>query len=453
MAADLLALAVGCALAFAIQAVVRPVPEFVASRHLTLVIISIPGFAVGAAATKLYLARANERPSQEAGNIVRTVAIGVAFMVMVAFGLQYKDLSRLWITLVALCVTGALVVERRIARRIFTRLRASGDLTRRIVIVGTDAHAIRLLHTYLRNPGLGYQVVGFVGDDDIGQRGGVSVLGTLADLETVLEEHDANGVVISLPSIGQDEVNLLARRLTDAAYHVALSSSLTDIDVTRLRPQQVDGQTMIYVEPVIRSGWRAAAKRAFDLGAATTLLILTAPIVSVAALAIKLDSRGPVLFRQQRVGRGGELFTVLKLRTMTVDAEARKGELQGLNEADGPLFKIANDPRVTRVGRLLRKLSIDELPQLICVLRGTMSMVGPRPALPSEVEEWDEHLGERLRVLPGLTGLWQVSGRSDSGFEQYRRLDLYYVDNWSLLHDLRICVKTFGVVVSGKGAA
>jgi len=176
-------------------------------------------------------------------------------------------------------------------------------------------------------------------------------------------------------------------------------------------------------------------------------------MVIVAMVAIKLDTRGPVFFRQVRVGRDGVPFIVLKLRTMVVDAEVRRNELLELNEVDGPLFKISHDPRVTRVGRVLRKLSIDELPQLVCVLQGTMSMVGPRPALPSEVVQWDASLHERLRVLPGLTGLWQVSGRSESTFDQYRRLDLYYVDNWSLGHDLRICVRTFGVVLSGRGAA
>ena len=152
----------------------------------------------------------------------------------------------------------------------------------------------------------------------------------------------------------------------------------------------------------------------------------------VAAIAIKLESRGPVLFRQERVGQDGRRFELLKLRSMVVDAEDQKESLLDRNEADGPLFKMSEDPRVTRVGRLLRKLSIDELPQLVCVLRGTMSMVGPRPALPDEAAQWDEQTRERLRVKPGLTGLWQVSGRSDSSFEQYRRLDLRYVDNWSL---------------------
>ena len=141
---------------------------------------------------------------------------------------------------------------------------------------------------------------------------------------------------------------------------------------------------------------------------------------------------------------------MVKLRSMVADAEARKSELEALNESDGPLFKVTHDPRITTVGRILRKTSIDELPQLVAVLRGEMSMVGPRPALPAEVAEWDDLTRERLRVLPGLTGLWQVSGRSEWSFEEYKRLDLYYVDNWSLLHDLLICMRTVGVVIGGN---
>ena len=244
----------------------------------------------------------------------------------------------------------------------------------------------------------------------------------------------------------------MTRRLTDTGYHVAISSALHDIDISRLRPQNIGGHSMLYVEPVARTGAPLIAKRIYDLVGASLILVLTMPVLVVAAIAIKLTSSGPVLFRQTRVGRHGQLFTMLKLRTMVVDAEDRLADLAELNEADGPLFKIEQDPRITRVGRTLRKLSIDELPQLLSVLRGTMSLVGPRPALPSEVDAWDQATTERLRVLPGLTGLWQVSGRSDASFQSYKRLDLFYVDNWSLKHDLMICLRTVPVVIGGRGA-
>jgi exopolysaccharide biosynthesis polyprenyl glycosylphosphotransferase len=200
------------------------------------------------------------------------------------------------------------------------------------------------------------------------------------------------------------------------------------------------------------SGWRQVCKRTFDIAVAGVVLLLSSLVLLPAALAIKLTSRGPVVFSQVRVGRDGRKFPIYKLRTMVVDAEQLLPSLMDRNEADGPLFKISNDPRVTRVGRILRKTSIDELPQLWNVLRGDMSIVGPRPALPSEAEQWTPELHERLHVLPGITGMWQVSGRSDADFEQYQRLDLYYVDNWSLWRDLSIVGRTFGVVLFGKGA-
>ena len=201
-----------------------------------------------------------------------------------------------------------------------------------------------------------------------------------------------------------------------------------------------------------RDGWRKVAKRTFDLTLAALGSILTAPVLAAAAIAIKLDSPGPIVFRQVRVGRNGRPFRVYKLRTMVVDAEARRDELLEANEADGPLFKMENDPRVTKVGAFLRKASIDEIPQLWNVVKGEMSLVGPRPALPHETEAWDPLLTQRLRVTPGITGMWQVNGRSDTSFEDYTRLDLYYVDNWSLLIDLAILGKTLPVVLAQRGA-
>ncbi len=392
----------------------KPVPRHIAYEHLALLVVAIPAFVVGANLNRLYLARANERVKEEVWNILKAVGLSIAVLLTVSFVIQYRELSRLWVLLLAGSMTLMLVIERQIARKMFAKLRATGQISRRIVIVGTDAQAVGLLHTYERRPDLGYKVVGFVGDDDLGRRGGVEVLGPITDVVRILHEQQAVGVVVSLPSVGHEEVNTLTRKLTEEGFHVALSSSLHDIDITRLRPQELDGRTMIYVEPVVRGGWHAMAKRAFDIVLASTILLLSSPLLVAAMIAVRLDSPGPVFFSQIRVGRNGETFKLTKLRTMVVDAEARKAELAHLNEVDGALFKIKDDPRITKVGRVLRKLSIDELPQLFNVLQGTMSMVGPRPALPDEVAQWDDEVAERLSVLPGLTGMWQVSGRSDS---------------------------------------
>ncbi|MGB7879747.1 MAG: sugar transferase [Ilumatobacteraceae bacterium] len=453
MLADAVAFCVGVVLAFQLQVLIRPVSAGIAYKHLLLVAVAVPFLAGAAVVNRLYQARANERRSEEIANIVKTVAVGVGVILAVGFALKFEELSRLWVFLFGVCTVAALVLERLGARAVFAKMRLTGQLRRRIVVVGTDPHAVSIMHTYLRKPGLGYEVVGFVGDDELGERGGIEVLGPVSDLSRILHENDAVGVVVSLASVASDDVNSFTRRLTDEGFHVVLSSSLRDIDLARLRPQQLDGRAMIYVEPTMRDGWRAVSKRIFDLVVATLLFVFTLPILVLAMVAVKLDSRGPVFFHQVRVGRHGELFRITKLRTMVSDAEARRVDLEDRNESDGPLFKIKNDPRVTRVGRVLRKLSIDELPQLYCVFVGSMSMVGPRPALPDEVAQWDEEVAERLRVPPGLTGMWQVSGRSDSSFDDYKRLDLYYVDNWSLKHDAAICLRTVRVVLTGRGAA
>jgi exopolysaccharide biosynthesis polyprenyl glycosylphosphotransferase len=310
---------------------------------------------------------------------------------------------------------------------------------------------VSLLHATQRRPDLGYEVVGFTGDT-AGERGGIGVLGAIDDTLDVVERTGATGAILSVSSLEPTVVNRLTRTLTEAGCHVALSSSLHDIDISRTRSQAFDGRLMIYVEPTNRSRTHLFLKRVFDSVLAGLVLILTLPMLLIAAVVIKLDSRGPVLFKQVRVGKDGELFEMFKLRTMVRDAEAMRSELEDQNESSGALFKMRSDPRVTRVGRFLRKSSIDELPQLWNVLRGDMSIVGPRPALPAETERWTPDLHDRLRVLPGITGMWQVSGRSEADFELYRRLDLYYVDNWSLTHDLKIVLKTILVVFTARGA-
>ncbi len=453
MIADAVAVLVGLSWVVGVELALDPLSGPGLRRHVALAVASLPGFAIGASLNHLHRARANVRRVDEVTNVIRAACVGTGLMVLLAFAVQMKDLSRLWVLMMAIGMSASVGAERLLARRVFAGMRASGRIRRRIAIIGTDPHAVGLLHMYERDPSLGYHVVGFVGSDDLGHRGGVTVLGSIDELDDVMERFGIGGVVVSPASVPDDQINVMTRRLTDAGYHVTISSALRDIDISRLRPQSVDGRSMFYVEPVIRDGVPHLAKRAFDTVFAAILLIVSAPLLLVSAVAIKVTSRGPVLFRQTRVGKNGDLFTMVKLRTMVVDAEQRKAELAELNEADGPLFKMADDPRITSVGRVLRKLSIDELPQLAAVLRGTMSMVGPRPALPDEVTQWDETTKERLRVLPGLTGLWQVSGRSDSSFDQYKRLDLLYVDNWSLKHDLMICMRTVGVVLACRGAS
>jgi exopolysaccharide biosynthesis polyprenyl glycosylphosphotransferase len=213
----------------------------------------------------------------------------------------------------------------------------------------------------------------------------------------------------------------------------------------------VEGLPMVHVDLPRFSGFNYSIKRAFDVVAGGLALLVASPVMLVVALAVKADG-GPVLFRQRRVGMRGGHFAMLKFRSMVVDAEARRDELMHLNEGAGLLFKLRDDPRVTRVGRVIRRLSLDELPQLFNVLRGDMSLVGPRPPLPAEVDRYEGRVNRRLLIKPGITGLWQVSGRSGLSWEESVKLDLWYVENWSLTNDLMILLRTARTVVAHEGA-
>jgi exopolysaccharide biosynthesis polyprenyl glycosylphosphotransferase len=227
---------------------------------------------------------------------------------------------------------------------------------------------------------------------------------------------------------------------------------LFQMSVRRLDMDNLNGLPLLSVQEPRISTAGQIAKRVLDIIGAAVVLILTAPFMALAALAIRLDSPGPILFRQERVGRGESRFTLYKFRTMYKDAEEQLETLKAHNEASGPLFKMKNDPRITRVGRILRRTSVDELPQLYNVLKGEMSLVGPRPPLPREVEQYQDWHRRRLAVAPGITGLWQVSGRSDLTFDEMVLLDLYYIENWSLFLDFKILLRTIPQVIFARGA-
>jgi exopolysaccharide biosynthesis polyprenyl glycosylphosphotransferase len=452
--ADVVAVLTAVVVALLVQQTWSPVGLDGVRVQWLVLVASSPFWFASALVNNLYAARANQRRLDEYKNIVMTAIMGVGSMIAVAFVFQQLDLRRSWVLTLFVAVVVALVIEREGARVVFHRLRRSGNLSRPVLVVGTDDNAAALARTVQERPELGYRAVGFVGSRPTDtELHGVPLLGDLSRVEDAAAESGATGVLISLYSVDGPTVNALSRRLTDAGLHVTLVSSLHDIDIHRLRLQQIDNRALLYIEPTIRTGWRYIAMRMFDYSVALVGLLLTLPILAVAMLAIRLDSKGPAIFRQVRTGVNGQHFEILKLRTMVDGADSMKAELMEHNEKDGPLFKIEDDPRVTRVGRILRKFSIDELPQFWNVVRGEMSVVGPRPALPSEVAQWEDDVHERLRVLPGITGIWQVSGRSDTTFEDYKRLDHYYVDNWSLAHDIRIVVKTLGVVLSRRGAS
>lgn len=326
--------------------------------------------------------------------------------------------------------------------------RAQGRFTRPVAIVGSGAEASRIVELLKHHPELGYRVRGVVGDFDAARGHGVDWLGDPSHAVDGVLASGATGVVVVPQEFAPDELNRLLRDFLARGIHVRMASGLWHIDHRRLQVTSLAHEPFLYLRPPTLSRRQLLLKRALDVVVASLVLVVAAPAMLAAVLAVKLGDGGPVLFRQTRIGRGGRPFTVLKLRTMVTDAETRLGALAERNQRQGPLFKVAADPRVTRVGKVLRATSIDELPQLFNVLGGSMSLVGPRPALPDEVARFDSDLLDRHRMAPGVTGLWQVEARDNVSFYAYRHLDLYYVENWSCILDVVVLASTLPVIVT-----
>lgn len=332
------------------------------------------------------------------------------------------------------------------------KLRQRGDLEDRVLVLGEGRSASDLLALIDEHRDCGWRVVGCLGNCAFEAAAhGVAHLGDAAELVDQVRLWRASIVVASADSLRDEAVYARLLGLRRQGVDVRVDAGLRGLAHRDVHPAPLGHDTLLSLDQPRLLGCQRFAKRVLDISLAVIVLTLTAPLLLVSAAAIKLDDRGPVLFRQRRVGRDGTAFLMPKLRSMRVDAEQQLEALKHLNErGGGPLFKVEADPRVTRIGRLLRATSIDELPQLVSVIRGQMSLIGPRPALPSEVVQFDERLASRVEVRPGVTGLWQVEERDNSSFEAYRRLDLYYVENWSLLLDLTILFHTVPAVI-GRG--
>lgn len=423
------------------------------SRYVGLVLVSLPLWPATLTQQLLYRARYLSRRTDEMSRVFRAVGIGMLLTGGLSI-LVKVDIGRQWLVMAGTLTLVFLGIERLIARALFDRARRRGALLRPVLIAGRNAEGKLVRDMLVADPSLGYRFEGFVEDivETVPGESPLSMLGDPSKVIRAIETTGSSSIIIAATAIDVGSSNRLIRALSEYGVHVELSSTLCDISAHRLTIRPVGRMPMMYIEPVMRTGWRPRAKRVFDLGIALVALILSLPVLAVSAATIKFTSKGPVLFRQPRVGRDGNLFEMFKLRTMVIDAEDRLDDLLDRSDTTGVLFKIHDDPRVTRSGRILRKLSIDELPQLINVIRGEMSLVGPRPALPREVQGWDKELHNRLRVKPGITGMWQVKGRSDSDHDSmYAQLDLYYVDNWNLVTDLSILARTIPVVLLHKG--
>ncbi|MET0460314.1 MAG: exopolysaccharide biosynthesis polyprenyl glycosylphosphotransferase [Ilumatobacteraceae bacterium] len=338
-----------------------------------------------------------------------------------------------------------LVTWRSMRRAGLDHRRRGGHLGRRTLVVGTGARALDLVRIAEVHPEAGVVIVGMVGrreDLVVAGRGGLW-LGDADDLPAVIAAVSPERIVISTTDLDRAGVEAVMRAGRDAGTEVVVHAGLPGLAATRLSRSAIAHDPVLHVQ-VAGSAGRSSrvTKRVVDVMVAGCLLAIAAPVMVAVAVAVKVGDGGPVCFRQQRVGRHGASFGMLKFRTMVVDAEARRGDLATANGRHGPLFKAARDPRITRVGHVLRRTSLDELPQLLNVIRGDMSLVGPRPALRSEVDQFPADLHDRHLVRPGITGLWQVEARDNPAFDAYHRLDLHYVHNWSPALDVAVLVAT-----------
>lgn len=379
---------------------------------------------------------------------------------IVSYGFQY-DTARGYVGLALPAGVVGLLLARWMTRQFLSTERKRGHSTSRILLLGGHDAVDHLATSLRKNPMAGYSpVAAYVigaSDGTLPMNAAVPIVGSAADVDTIMRAIDssqADSVAVSAGSNLHPEVlRRLGWALAERQIRLILAPALTDIAGPRIHTQPVAGLPLVHVSTPRLTGGSRVLKRLFDVLGSAALMVMLSPVLLVVALLVKFSSPGPVLYSQERIGVGGATFKMFKFRSMAQNADAQLTQLLAAQgTSDTPLFKVENDPRITPVGRYLRKFSLDELPQLINVLRGSMSLVGPRPQREGEVALYDDAAHRRLYVSPGMSGLWQVSGRSNLSWEESIQLDLYYVENWSLMQDIIILLKTFRAVFASRGA-
>ncbi len=394
----------------------------------------------------------------EIGSIARSLSMGVVVVIFGTYLAKTPGLSRGWTLLTWVLSIILVAFGRGLIHAVIYLMRRRGMVTQPTLVVGSNAESSDIIRVLRANRAAGLVPVGCLAsslaeklDLDYCSEN-VPVLGTARDIIQILQSHEIDTVIIASSAFDHDVLARMIAELRDVDVDVHISSGLFEVLTSRILVSEVAGVPLITVKGISLSRSKRLTKRVFDLALAGAIVLIGLPVWVLIALLIKLGSPGPVLYGQPRVGRNGTRFQMLKFRSMYRDADQRLADLQAQNEASGPLFKMKNDPRVTPVGKWLRKFSLDEFPQLINVLKGEMSLVGPRPPLPLEVERYTRHDWRRLEVTPGMTGLWQVSGRSSLTFDEMVRLDLFYIENWSVGLDIQLILRTLPAVLFARGA-
>jgi len=386
----------------------------------------------------------------------RAVGIGLGLSVVAAFLYKVDFIARSFVVVFGVTQLVALILGRIVLLETVALLRRQHVDGHRVLIVGCGEQAMAFASSLKKSSPWNNRLVGHLAvPGELAFGGAEPICGELARLAEILDSQPVDEVVFAVPGYDPDRFAVALHACDERGVDVLLTMPSVLPPSGKVEVASVTGfdMPMLGMTRVPTSQGRLLVKRLIDIAGASVGLLIAAPVLVATAIAIKLSSPGPVFFKQVRAGRHGRKFTMYKFRSMVVDAEALRAKLEHLNEMDGPVFKIKRDPRITGVGRFIRATSIDELPQLFNVLLGDMSLVGPRPPLPSEVCQYEPWQRRRLSVKPGLTGLWQVSGRNQVDFEQWMALDLQYIDNWSLWLDLVILLRTVPAVLRGSGAS
>lgn len=384
--------------------------------------------------------------------ITSSAALGTMTLYAVTTFFQYPAESRATFVYAWLLATFAITLGRAANRALHGWLHQRGIGVERVLVVGESNVGRMIMQGLAAQPHLGYQVVGFVGDSGDSDFGRFRCLGRIQNIDQVIVHHEIDQVLIALPSASHESILRIVDHCRRDNLRFKLVPDLYEMRLSQLDVQPVYGIPLIGMKDTNIRGWNLLVKRMLDVTISVLGLAVASLPMLVIALLIKLDSPGPVLYRQVRVGRGARPFVIYKFRSMRDWAEQEQAALRSLSITAGPTFKVPDDPRITRVGRVLRHTSLDELPQLWNVLNGDMSLVGPRPPTPDEVALYEDWHRQRLEVSPGITGIWQVSGRSSLTFDEQVVLDVYYIENWSLGLDLSILLRTIPAVISGGGA-
>lgn len=394
----------------------------------------------------------------EMGRIARALSLGLVVLILATFVAKLPGLSRSWTLLLwGLSILFVLIV-RAVIQVIVIEARNRGHMLSPTLVVGSNAESADIIRVLEGNVSAGLVPVGCL-TSSLAEKleldfcsGDIPVLGAARDIAQIVREHNVEAVVIASSAFDHEVLARMIAELRDEDVDMHISSGLFEVLTSRVLVSEIAGVPLITVKGISLSAGNLLVKRVFDLSVSLSILLIGLPIWLLLAALVGTTSPGPIFYAQQRVGRAGRPFGMLKFRSMYADADQRLAEIMAENEASGPLFKMKDDPRVTPVGRWLRKFSLDEFPQLINVVRGEMSLVGPRPPLPVEVERYSVSDWRRLEVVPGMTGLWQVSGRSSLTFDEMVRLDLFYIENWSVALDITLMVRTIPAVLFARGA-